>query len=80
MYVNEKLKNWMPFDPFLNLPILVKSIVDLQEENKSLKKEVEKLQADKAAVLQQTLAASAVKLNGVSYVASHIRDFDSKDG
>ena len=78
MYVNEKLEELDAIRSIFKSPNVVKSIVDLQEENKSLKKEVEKLQADKAAVLQQTLAASAVKLNGVSYVASHIRDFDSK--
>ncbi len=77
-YVNDKLEELDAIRSIFKSPNVVKSIVDLQEENKSLKKEIEKLQADKAAVLQQSLASSAKAMEGVQFVSAHIKDMDGK--
>jgi len=58
--VKEVLKN--PKNP-------VKAIVDLQEENVLLKKQVETLQKDKAKNLMGELINSAESINGVNYLA-----------
>ena len=77
-YVNDKLEELDAIRSIFKSPNVVKSIVDLQDENKALKKEIERLQGDKAGALQGSLVASAKNLNGLSYVSSHIKDMDSK--
>ena len=47
----------------------VKAIIDLQEENATLKKQVEALQKDKAKNLTGDLIALAESINGVNYLA-----------
>ena len=77
-YINGKLEELDAIRSIFKSPNVVKSIVDLQDENKALKKEIERLQGDKAGALQGSLIASAKNLNGVTYVSSHIKDMDSK--
>ncbi len=56
---------------------LAKSINSLQEENKNLKKEVEKLLAAQAASIKSDLIAQAEDVNGVKLVAAKVPINDS---
>jgi alanyl-tRNA synthetase len=55
----------------------VESVKNLQEENASLKKEIEQLLRDKAGNLKGDLIASATPINGVNFIAA-ATDLDTK--
>jgi len=57
---------------------LAQSVADLVEENKKLKKEIEKLQASKAGDLQQDLRKQVKGINGVNLLTAKISLADSK--
>jgi alanyl-tRNA synthetase len=59
-----------------NKPV-VESILALQEENNTLKKELEQLQKAKAGNLKGNLIASAQLINGVNFIATQT-DLDAK--
>lgn len=63
---------------FKNPNHTVKNITSLMEENKSLKKELEKLQAAQAGGLKDQLKQSAEQIKGVNFIASRIPLNDSK--
>ncbi len=78
-YVNEALANLNEVKGlFKNPATLHKNIQDLQEENKSLKKELEKLMALKAASIKTDLIASKRTVNGVNVVSALIDLQDAK--
>ncbi len=78
-YINDKIEELSRVKSLFKTPNLYKSINDLQDENKSLKKEIEVMQAEKANAKQKDLLASAEDINGVRVVAAHINDIDSKN-
>ena len=57
---------------------LLSAVTELQEENKNLKKKIERLQSSKAGDIQKELAASAKDINGVKLIASAVSLGDSK--
>ncbi|MBK8699404.1 MAG: alanine--tRNA ligase [Saprospiraceae bacterium] len=77
-YVNHKINDLEAIRSMFKTANVVKSIADLQEENKALRKEIEKLQADKAGGLQQNLLNGARTIDDVRLITKHITDIDSK--
>lgn len=63
---------------FKNPNHTVKNITGLMEENKSLKKELEKLQAAQAGGLKDKLKQSAQQIKGINFIASRVALNDSK--
>ncbi len=63
---------------FKNPNHTVKNITNLMEENKSLKKELDKLQAAQAGGLKEELKASAKQVDGVNFIVSRLPLNDSK--
>jgi len=57
---------------------LVQSVTELAEENKKLKKEIEKLQVSKAGDLQQELRGKVKDFNGINLLTAKISLSDSK--
>ncbi len=55
---------------FKNTPNVVKSVSDLQEENKELKKQVEQMLAAQAQSVKKDLIANVQNINGVNLIAS----------
>jgi alanyl-tRNA synthetase len=77
-YINDKINELHEIKALIKSPNTAKGIIDLQDENKSLKKEIESLLADKAHALQKSLLENAVTVNGKKVITSHITDLDSK--
>jgi len=63
---------------FKNPKSVSKSVASLQEENKSLKKEIEKMQSAKAGNLKDELKAKVRQIDGVNFIASRISLNDAK--
>ena len=63
---------------FKNNQHTVKNIVDVLEENKELKKEIERLMLAQAAILQQKLVQSTVQINGIHFVKDILKGIDGK--
>ncbi len=63
---------------FKNPKSVSKSVAALQEENKGLKKEIEKMQSAQAGNLKDELKAKVKQVDGVNFVASRIGLSDSK--
>ncbi len=57
---------------------LVQTVTDLADENKKLKKEIEKLQVSKAGDIQQDLRQQVKDVNGVNVLTAKISLADSK--
>ncbi|MFT5261344.1 MAG: alanyl-tRNA synthetase [Polaribacter sp.] len=55
-----------------------KSVSDLQEENKTLRKQMEKMQAAQAGSLKEDLKKQVENINGVNFLASRVSITDSK--
>ena len=55
-----------------------KNIADLQEENRDLQKEVEKLRAMQASAMKATLISGAKQIAGVRVVTARLKDIDIK--
>ena len=55
-----------------------KNVADLQEENRDLQKEVEKLRAMQAAAMKDSLVSGAKNIAGVKVVVARLKDIDSK--
>ena len=68
------------FDPFVLFffAVTVKSVEDLQEENKALRKEIESLMAAQASNMQGDLIASAKEVNGVKLITKRLDGMDNK--
>jgi alanyl-tRNA synthetase len=78
-YVNDKINELSSIKSLFKTANVSRSIAELQEENKALKKEIEALLADKANSKQKDLISSAEEINGVKLITSHITDIDSKN-
>jgi len=63
---------------FKNPKNMAKTVSDLQEENKSLKKQVEKLGALQARIAKADLLANAEDINGVQFIGGKV-EIDSAD-
>lgn len=63
---------------FKNNVNTVKNVADLQEENKNLLREIEKLRAIQAASLKDTLIASAKEMDGIKVLSVRLKDMDTK--
>jgi alanyl-tRNA synthetase len=61
-----------------NTPNPVKAIEQLQDENTTLKKQIEELMKDKASNLKATLKSEIEKINGVNFIAKKI-DLDQNN-
>ncbi len=57
---------------FKNPKNTAKTVAALQDENKELKKTIEKLQAAQAGALKGDLVKNAVKINGVNFIGSKL--------
>ena len=78
-YLNQQIRELTAIKSFFkNNANTAKNISDLQEENKDLQKEVEKLRAMQAAALKDSLIASAKIVNGQKVVVARLKDIDSK--
>jgi len=78
-YINEKIGT------LSNIKILFKgtkdvhkSVADMQDENKSLRKEIEGLMAAQAGNMKGDLVASAKEINGVKLVTKKLEGIDNK--
>ncbi len=78
-YVNRELKELDTIrDLFKNPKDTAKNVASLQEENKNLKKEIEKLMAAQAGGLKDELKNSVTTINGVNFIAKKLPLNDSK--
>ncbi len=78
-YVNDKIEELNKVKSLFKTANLYKSINDLQEENKHLKKELEVFAADKANAMQKDLLASTIEVNGIKYISAHLTTIDGKN-
>lgn len=78
-YINQQILELTAIKSFfknnINTP---KNVSDLQEENKELQKEVEKLRAMHASAMKDSLINSAKILGDVKVVTAKLKDVDSK--
>lgn len=78
-YINNQLHELSAIRSFFkNNSNTVRNIADLQEENKSLQKEIEKLRASQAVGMKDTLLKSVKSHNGASIVVAKLKDIDTK--
>ena len=78
-YLTERLEELESIKSmFKNPNNVVGSVADLQEENKKLKREIEKLQADKAGDLKGDLKNKVRTHNGVNVLAERVEISDAK--
>lgn len=78
-YINGHLNELVAIRSFFkNNQNIVKNIHDLHEENKSLKKELEKLMSEKASGLKDQLKKDAFTHNDVIVLTAHLNGVDSK--
>jgi alanyl-tRNA synthetase len=56
---------------------VARQVVELQEENKRLRKEIEKLLAAQAGALKESLLAAAEKIDGVAFIGAKLSLSDS---
>ncbi len=62
---------------FKNPTGVINSVASLQEENKQLKKQIEKMMADQAGGLKDELKASMATINGVNFISAKLPLNDS---
>ncbi len=78
-YVNEKIDTLGKIkDLFKGTKDVHKSVADMQDENKSLKKEIEALMAAQAGNMKDDLVKGAQEINGVKLVTQKLQGIDSK--
>jgi alanyl-tRNA synthetase len=78
-FVNEELTELNAIrDLFKNPLDTLKNVATLQEENKTLKKEIEKLMATQAGGLKDELKSGAIIINGVNFIAKRLPLNDTK--
>ena len=78
-YINQHLGELKEIKSlFKNPKNTVKSVVDLQEENKALRKEIESLMADQAGNMKDDLVRSAAEINGIKVVTKKLEGIDNK--
>ncbi len=78
-YVNEKINTLGKIkNLFKGTKDVHKSVVDMQDENKSLKKEIEALMAAQAGNMKNDLVKGAIDINGVKLVTQKLKGIDSK--
>ena len=78
-FINKELKVLNSIrDLFKNPKDTAKNVEALQEENKSLKKEIEKLMAAQAGGLKDDLKNGATTINGINFIAKRLPLNDSK--
>ncbi|MFK7810797.1 MAG: alanine--tRNA ligase [Saprospiraceae bacterium] len=63
---------------FKNTKNAAKSVSDLQDENKALRKQIEKMQAAQAGSLKEDLRKQVENINGINFLASRVAITDSK--
>lgn len=63
---------------FKNPKDTIKSVVDVQNENKTLKKEIEKLMAAQARNMKSDIINSALSINSINFVAKRLDGIDNK--
>lgn len=78
-YLKTKLTDLSRISEQFNSQNLIKSIEDLIQENKNLKKDIDSLNLEKANALQDELIKSVIKINDVSCIVSHIKNIDVKN-
>ena len=57
---------------------IYKSVADMQDENKAMRKELESLKASQAGNMKGDLVKSAVEINGVKFVSASLKGLDNK--
>ncbi|MFZ1750835.1 MAG: alanine--tRNA ligase [Saprospiraceae bacterium] len=78
-YINQQSNELLAIQSFFKNNInTAKNISDLQEENKVLTKEIEKLRVIQAASLKDHLVAQAVEKDGIKILATKLKDIDGK--
>lgn len=78
-YLNKELELLNHIRQVLKNPKdLIKTVVGLQEENKSLRKEVEALKLKQSSSLQGELLKSTYELNGMNIIKAELKDTDAK--
>ena len=78
-YVNHQMSELAAIKSFFkNNSNTAKNISDLQDENKSLQKEIEKLRAIQASAIKDTLVKSAKNVNGANVITMKLKDMDTK--
>ena len=78
-YIDEKLKELDSIRAlFKNPRDLLDSVMDLREENKKLKKELEKIENSRAGDLKSSLKDEVKSINGINVLAKKIALQDSK--
>lgn len=78
-YINQHLNELRQIKSlFKNPKNTVKSVEDLQDENKALRKEIESLMAAQAGNMKDDLVASAKEINGVKLVTKRLEKIDNK--
>ncbi len=77
-FLNQELSELDKVRALLKTPVNTAKLVEgLQEENKKLKKEVEKLLAAQAGALKEELIQKAVPVNGIQLIAARVPVTDS---
>ncbi len=78
-YINHELKELNAIRGyFKNNLNTVKNVADLQEENKELQKEIERLRAVQASSMKDKLISSVKEVGGVKVLAVKLKDIDGK--
>ncbi|MEM9544549.1 MAG: alanine--tRNA ligase [Bacteroidota bacterium] len=78
-YISEKINTLSTIKGlFKGTKDVHKSVVDMQNENKALRKEIEALMAAQAGNMQNDLVASAKDVNGVKLVTKKLDKIDNK--
>ena len=78
-YVNDKIDTLSKIkDLFKGTKDVHKSVADMQDENKTLKKEIEALMTAQAGNMKNDLVKGAVDINGVKLVTQKLQGIDSK--
>lgn len=78
-YVNHQMSELAAIKSFFkNNSNTAKNISDLQDENKSLQKEIVKLRAIQASAIKDTLVKSAKNVNGANVITMKLKDMDTK--
>lgn len=78
-YINDKIDTLSKVkDLFKGTKDVHKSVADMQDENKTLRKEIEALMAAQAGNMKDDLVKGAQEINGVKLVTQKLQGIDSK--
>lgn len=78
-FISDKLSELNQIKTQFKAPNVIKAIEDLQEENKSLRKEIEILQMERANHKQKELLDQAKNISDLRVISSVIKGIDSKN-